>query len=335
MKKKFLAFTAAMILGTSTAATAKVDMCIFDLLGKSGESFNLMQEWSLSAKTWNVSLNLIPYQDEEQAQKDFDSGKCDGVYMTSMRARRYNKFAGSIDAIGAVRSNAIARKAISYVLDKRNQKRLISEVDGQKYEVAGIVQVGLAYIFVRDKKINSLDKAKGLKFAILHYDEAQKIVVESFGAIPVASDISDFVKKFNSGQVDAIAAPAYAYQPLEIAKGLGSNGGMFSFPVVNITGDLIIRSEKFPSNFGVLSREWFVRQLPKNFEMVNRLEEGVPNRYKMQFSQQDLMQFQRKLRTGRIGLTKKGIYDSSMMSVLKRARCTVERTNFECTLSDE
>ncbi len=46
--------------------------------------------------------------------------------MTSMRARAYNKFAGSIDAIGGVPSNDIAMKAISYVLDQRNAKRLVS-----------------------------------------------------------------------------------------------------------------------------------------------------------------------------------------------------------------
>ncbi|WP_228136855.1 hypothetical protein, partial [Acinetobacter baumannii] len=27
--------------------------------------------------------------------------------------------------------------------------------------------------------------------------------------------------------------------------------------------------------------------------------------------------------------------DATMMSVLKRARCTIERTNFECTLTGE
>jgi len=30
-----------------------------------------------------------------------------------------------------------------------------------------------------------------------------------------------------------------------------------------------------------------------------------------------------------------GIYDASMMTVLKKARCTVERTNFECSLGGE
>ena len=70
---------------------------------------------------------------------------------------------------------------------------------------------------------------------------------------------SDFVKKFNSGQVDVIAAPAYAYKPLEISKGM-ANGALFNFPAVNITGDLIIKPGKFPANFGTQSRQWFINK---------------------------------------------------------------------------
>lgn len=333
MKKGLWALSATALLVTATPAQAKQDICVFDLLGKAGESYKLVEEWKLAAKTWQGDVELIPYQDEEKAEKDFDAGKCDGVYMTSMRARKYNKFAGSVDAVGAVTSNAIAQKAISYVLDKRNQHRLTATMNGEKFEVAGIIQVGLAYIFVRDKKIDTIEKAKGKKFAYLHYDQAQKAIVESINLVAVPSDISDFVKKFNSGQVDVIAAPAYAYKPLEISKGL-ANGALFNFPVVNITGDLIIRPEKFPAGFGPQSRKWFINKLPSNFAMVQRLEAGM-NAKKITLTNEDKTRYQKMLRDGRMNLTKQGVYDASMMNVLKRARCTVERTNFECTLSGE
>jgi hypothetical protein len=333
MKKGFWALSATALFVMSTPVQAKQQICVFDLLGKAGESYKLIEEWKLASKTWQGDVELIPYQDEEKAEKDFDAGKCDGVYMTSMRARKYNKFAGSVDAVGAVTSNAIAQKAISYVLDKRNQHRLTATVNGDKFEVAGIIQVGLAYIFVRDKKIDTIEKAKGKKFAYLHYDQAQKAIVESIDLVAVPSDISDFVKKFNSGQVDVIAAPAYAYKPLEISKGL-VNGALFNFPVVNITGDLIIRPAQFPSGFGPQSRQWFVNKLPSNFAMVQRLEAGM-NAKKITLTNEDKTRYQKMLRDGRMNLTKQGVYDASMMNVLKRARCTVERTNFECTLSGE
>lgn len=333
MKKGLWALSAATLFVMATPVHAKQEICVFDLLGKAGESYKLIEEWKLSSKSWNGDVELIPYQDEEKAEKDFDAGKCDGVYMTSMRARKYNKFAGSVDAVGAVTSNAIAQKAITYVLDNRNRNRLVTSVNGDKYEVAGIIQVGLAYIFVRDKNIDTIEKAKGKKFAYLHYDHAQKAIVESIDLVAVPSDISDFVKKFNSGQVDVIAAPAYAYKPLEINKGLG-NGALFNFPVVNITGDLIIRPSKFPANFGIQSRQWFVKKLPSNFATVQRLEAGM-NARRITLSNEDKIRYQKMLRDGRMNLTKQGVYDANMMNVLKRARCTVERTNFECSLSGE
>jgi len=69
--------------------------------------------------------------------------------------------------------------------------------------------------------------------------------------------------------------------------------------------------------------------------MIKRLEMGVPSKIKMNFSAEDKTKYQKILREGRVSLTKQGVYDATMMSVLKRARCTVERTNFECTLNGE
>lgn len=334
MKKRLGIIGAAFCCAMGTVHAGQ-NVCVFDLLGKSGESYKLMEEWALAAKEWQADITLIPFQDEALIDRRLREGKCDAAYMTSMRARNYNKFAGSIDAIGGVTSNAIAQKAISYVLDKRNKHRMVTAQNGANYEVVGIVQIGLAYLFVRDKNLNSIEKVRGTKFAILQYDAAQKIMVESVGAQPIPSEITDFVKKFNSGQVDAIAAPAYAYKPLEIGKGVGVKGAMFTFPVVNVTGDLVARSDKFPTDFGIKSRAWFLQQLPQNFAMIKRLEMGVPSKIKMNFSAEDKIKYQKILRDGRLSLTKQGVYDATMMSVLKRARCTVERTNFECTLNGE
>ncbi|MBJ9723401.1 RND transporter [Acinetobacter calcoaceticus] len=333
--KKGLGIVSTVLCCAMGTAHAGQNVCVFDLLGKSGESYKMMEEWALAAKSWQADITLIPFQDEGLVDRRLREGKCDAAYMTSMRARNYNKFAGSIDAIGGVTSNSIAQKAISYVLDKRNKHRLVTAQNGMNYEVVGIIQIGLAYLFVRDKNLNSIEKVRGTKFAILQYDAAQKIMVESVGAKPIPSEITDFVKKFNSGQVDAIAAPAYAYKPLEIGKGVGTSGAMFTFPVVNVTGDLITRSDKFPIDFGIKSRDWFIQQIPQNFAMIKRLEMGVPAKIKMNFSAEDKTKYQKILREGRLSLTKQGVYDATMMSVLKRARCTVERTNFECTLNAE
>ena len=162
MKKTLLSMVAFSAIGLAgTAQAAKVDICVFDLLGKSGESFQMAQEWALAAKGWGADVNLIPRQDEAVADNDFKAGKCDGVFMTAMRARQYNKFAGSIDALGGAPSNEIAKRAITFALDKRNESKMVSNLSGKKYEVAGIAPLGSAFIFVRDKSINSIEKAAG------------------------------------------------------------------------------------------------------------------------------------------------------------------------------
>ena len=200
MKKIILALATFSTLGfVSSVQAAKVDVCVFDLLGKSGESYQMAQEWALAAKGWGADINLIPRQDEAVADNDFKAGKCDGVFMTAMRARQYNKFVGSIDALGGAPSNAIAQRAITFALDPRNATKMVSNLSGKKYEVAGIAPLGSAFIFVRDKKIDSIEKAAGKKFAVLGYDDAQKIMVQRVGAQAVISDVSNFVAKFNNG----------------------------------------------------------------------------------------------------------------------------------------
>ena len=335
MKKIMLAAFATSMMSVAVSAQAKVDVCVFDLLGKSGESFQMAQEWALAAKGWGAEVNLVPRQDEAVADNDFKAGKCDAVFMTAMRARQYNKFVGSIDSLGGVPSNSIAQKAITFALDKRNEAKMTTNLGGKKYEIGGIAPLGSAFIFVRDKKIDSIEKAAGKKFAVLSYDSAQKIMVQRVGAQAVPSDISNFVAKFNNGQVDMVGAPAYAYKPLEIYKGLGSTGAMFNFPVLQITADLVLRPEKFPEGFGQKSRDWFVKNLPKSFNMINRLENEIPAKYKLNLSAEDKLKYQKLLREGRLDLTKQGIYDPAMMSVLKKARCSVDKSNFECSLPGE
>ena len=336
MKKIALAIATTSILGLSASAqAAKVDVCVFDLLGKSGESYKMMQDWALAAKGWGADVNLLAITDEQVADNNFKAGKCSAVAMTAMRARPYNKFAGSIDSLGGAPSNEIAQRAITYVLDARNAAKMTTNLGGKKYEIGGIAPLGAAYIFVRDKNINSIEKAAGKKIAVLGHDDAQKIMAQRIGAQAVLSDISNFAAKFNNGQVDLVGAPAYAYKPLELSKGLGTKGAMFNFPILQVTADLVLHPEKFPAGFGQKSRDYFVKQLPKSFAMIKRYEAEIPAKYKLNLNGEEKLKYQKLMREGRMDMTKRGIYDAGMMSVLKKARCSVDKANFECALPGE
>ncbi len=62
----FLACTFGIFM--SPTVQAKQNVCVFDLLGKAGESYKVMEEWALAAKAWEADINLIPYKTEEQAE---------------------------------------------------------------------------------------------------------------------------------------------------------------------------------------------------------------------------------------------------------------------------
>ncbi len=53
-----------LLFGASCSgmAFANQTVCVFDLQGKAGEIFKSMEEWALSAKTWNANIKLIPLQ---------------------------------------------------------------------------------------------------------------------------------------------------------------------------------------------------------------------------------------------------------------------------------
>jgi hypothetical protein len=49
----------------------------------------------------------------------------------------------------------------------------------------------------------------------------------------------------------------------------------------------------------------------------------------------DKIGYVKLMRESRIDLTKEGIYNKKMMSLLKKVRCQQDSSSFECALNDE
>lgn len=331
MKTKIaMAMAAATLAVSANTAQAQV-VCVFDLLGTSGDVYTMMKDYALAANAWGAKITLKPYTDERVASEDFKAGQCDGVALTGMRGRQFNSFVGSIDAIGAVPSNTAARAVMQLV----SKPQLAADMVQSGYEVAGVTPLGSAYLFVNDRSINTLAKAAGKKLAVLDYDKAQARMVQRVGAQPVSADITTFGGMFNNGQVDIVGAPAVAFKPLELHKGLGSKGAIVRFPILQVTGNVIIRQNKFPAGFGQKSREWIASQLPRAMQNVEKTERDIPAKYWMEIPANDQVGYIKLMREARIELTKEGFYNTKMMSLLKRVRCQQNPSSFECALKDE
>lgn len=311
---------------TSLSANAGL-YCVFDPLGTQGPAFGIAKDFALVAKQWKIPLTLKAYTDERVVTEDFKAGQCDGIAVTTLRGRQFNHFVGSLDSVGAVPTNKHLRVALQALASPQMAPAMTT---GQ-YEVIGIAPLGGAYIMVRDRAINSIEKAAGKKIAVLDYDKSQAKMAQQMGLQPVASDITSFAAKFNNGQVDIIAAPAIAYKPFEIYKGLGSTGAVYRFPLIQMTGMMIIRKDKWPADLGAKARAYSLTQLDRAEALAKQAEDTIPANYWMELSAADKAKYVIMMRESRILLTQDGTYDPKMMKLLKKVRCKIDASAAECS----
>lgn len=312
-------------------ANATQAVCVYDPMGASGDIFSLMKDYQLTAKGLGVDLKLVPYSDEHSVVKDFKNQRCDAAVLTDFSSRQFNSYTGSMNAIGAMTNNAMAKVVFGLMGNPKLDTDMVS--DG--FEVAGIFPLGLAYIITKDRQLDNLSKWKGIRFAVLDSDPAQYEMVKKVGASPVPITIANMGTKFNAGQIDAMGTPALAFKAFELHKGMGSTGTMFRFPVTFVGVNVVTHQQAFPDGFGAKSRRWFAAQTPRLMESVIRLDKSIPDQYWSELSTNDKVGYIRLMREMRVKLIKEGIYNKKMTSLLKKVRCQQDPSNFECPLSDE
>ncbi len=318
----------APMLALAAIAPAQAQrFCIYDPVGAQGSIYALGKDYALAAKDWGATLELRAYTDERVAAEDFRAGQCDGVAMTGLRGRAFNPYVGSIDSLGSVPSYRhlhVVIEVLSSPLSAAGMKR-------GDYEVAGIIPLGAAYVFVRDRSIDSIEKAAGKKIAVLDFDKSQARLVQQMGAQPVSADITNYASRFNNGQVDIVVAPAIVYKPFEMYKGLGMTGAVYRLPLLQLTGNLIIRHDRFPAGFGQKSREYILSQLEVAERTIQQAEADIPAKYWLDLQPADRDKYALMMREARIELRREGFYDPRMMSLLKRVRCKIDAAAGECS----
>ena len=111
-----LAHLPASANGPDAAATARVGLppplpkpvhlsfCIFDPMGPQGKITQTATDLAKAAQDWNFFVTIKTYTDERVATEDFKAGQCEGVAISSLRARQFNATVGSIDAPGNLRN---------------------------------------------------------------------------------------------------------------------------------------------------------------------------------------------------------------------------------------
>lgn len=336
-----LALTVVCLTGAQAKSIGNPVVCVWDPIGQAGQIFDAAKGYALAAQKMGVELKLKAYTDERVASEDFRVGQCDALMATSIRTRPYAPVTAAIDHGGAATivkegkidinaSYEVVRKAIQVFASPGAAKLTIHD----RFEVGGILPTGAIYTFARDRAVFKNGFA-GVRMPAFDDDKVQAYMIQRIGAQPVSADISNFVSKFNNGSVDVIFAPAVAYKPLEIYRGVGSKGGVSRFPLAFSTLQLVLERSSFPEGFGEKSRQFWAGQFDQIIGSVRKAEADLPAELIVDYPLEAAIAFVVSQRDTRVELAGKGFYDKQGLKVMKRIRCSIYSGASECANSAE
>ena len=333
-------FTFIMILATQTTAQATTQaatqisrienrtLCVFDPMGAYGDTYGLIKEYAQKMKVEGVDFTLKAYTDESVAANDFIGPVCDAAVLTGTRARDFNNFTGTIEAMGALPTYQNLRVLLNILGNNKLSKYMKKD----EFEVSDVYPVGAVFLFVNDKNINSVGRLAGKRLATMNYDDAANTMVTQIGAAPVNSHITNFGGKFNNGAVDVCYSPSLGYNAFELYKGLDPNGGIIRFPLAQMNAQIIVKRNRFPENFGDTSRKLVISQLTKAFDIIDKKDQSIDEKWWIELPSDDKEKYLEMFRDVRITLEKTNIYHTSMLKLMKKIRCKENPASTECSM---
>ncbi|MFT4628688.1 MAG: hypothetical protein ACI8PZ_007384 [Myxococcota bacterium] len=304
---------AAVLAMPAIASAAPLSMCVYDPGGAAGDAFQAAKKYQTAALDWGAQLELRPYTSESVAANDFRNGKCDAALLTGVRSQQFSKAAYSIESMGVL-PNYDALKASLGTLAKEAASSLMVSGD---YEVAGVFPAGAVYLYINDRSRVDLAALAGKKVCTLDFDPSAKFMVEHIGAQVVPADVGTFASLFNNKSCDVAYAPATAYGPLELYKGLGDDGGIVKFPLSQLTLQVLIRSSSLPSGFGQASRAWAAGQFDSVLELTTKAEADVDPKYWVTIPAADSTKYVAMFKDVRGQLVSQGVYDPTVVKLLE------------------
>ena len=328
---RILQLISALALGLCAVSNAhaaeKRTLCVYDPGGGSGDIFTMMKDFRLKALALGVDFEMKPFTDEKSASDDFKAKQCDAALITGTRARPMHKFSSTIEAMGGLPTYDMLKKTIGLL----SSSKAAGFMKSGNVEIGGLFPGGAVYLYVRDRNMNSVSKLAGKRMATMNFDKAAQIMVQKVGASMINADVATFAGMFNNGSVDACYAPAFAFNALELYKGVGSKGGVVKYPLAQMTLQLLIHSDRFPAGFGGKTRKLAAQSFETGRATAKRAEGTIPAKAWIEIPAADKAKYDQMFLDVRVELRDKHkVYDAKALKVLRKVRCKVDGTRAEC-----
>lgn len=327
LMQRYLALVALIFMVSTVQAAEKRTLCVYDPGGASGDIFAMMKDFRLKALELGVEFEMKPFVDEKSASDDFKAKQCDAALITGTRARPLHKFSSTIEAMGGLPTYDMLKKTISLL----SSAKAAGFMKSGNVEVAGLFPGGAVYLYVRDRGMNSVSKLAGKRMATMNFDKAAQIMVQKVGASMINADVATFAGMFNNGSVDACYAPAFAFNALELYKGVGKKGGVVQYPLAQMTLQLLIHTDRFPAGFGGKTRALAAQSFEVGRSTAKRAEGTIPASAWIEIPKADKAKYDQMFLDVRVELRDKHkVYDAKALKVLRKIRCRVDATRAEC-----
>jgi len=330
MKRATTLFLAGTLLVAAQSATAAVKrtFCVFDIIGGSGDTYNIMKDYKTAAIGWGVDVQLKPFTDEKIAAEDLKANQCDAAVLTGIRGRQFNSYTGSMDSIGAIPDYEAMRTVITVLAS--NNPHVNEKLVSGPYEVGGVFPLGAAYLFMKDRTIDTVAEMSGKSIAVMEYDSAQANMSSRVGMSPVLSDISNFAGRFNNNAVDICFSPITAFSALELYKGMQPDGGILDYVLGQLSAQVILRKDRFPEGFANQSRQFILGQFDRALRIIDNASDKVDPKWWVRMPEANKIDYRQMMRDARIDLAQQGVYNKDMMTLLRKVRCKHSPSLAEC-----
>jgi Solute-binding protein AdeT 1/2 len=330
-RRAFACFLFFVSSGLHANPVTPLTMCVFDFVGVGGPVHEEMKSYQIDAVRWGVDLSLKVYTDDRVASEEFKNGVCDMLNLPDIRAREYNDFTGSISAVGALPTY----EHLGIVIKTLSHTSAADFMRQGDYEIVGIAPIGAVFLFVNDTNIHAPRDLAAKRITVLENAPATVYIAKNIGMTPVSSGIRNALQKFNNRVVDVTGAPALAYEPMEMYKGLEPNGGIIKWPTLQITMQLIVRWQKVPEGFGQNSRDLMASKYHQEIREIEQSEVAIPEKYWINISDEAKNEWNDFFRQARITLRGEGVYHPKALKLFARVRCKLDPLLAECTAKDQ
>lgn len=320
-------FLILLLNSSSLFALEKRVLCVWDIVGNAGPIADAVKEYQLEAMKWGVEFELAVNTSERIITEQFRAKKCDAAVVSELRIRNFVKFAGSLFAVGGIPDFDHLRLMHQLLAAPQSAERM----QEGPFEIAGIVPGGAVYVFVRDRSINSLNKAVGRKVAVMGDDKYQQQMVELIGATPVSVTEATAGSMFNNGALDVLPAPAVAYGPLELYRGLAPDGGIIRFPLSQISAQVIFWRDRMPEDYGQKSREYFFANFDRALHEITKAQAQIDEKWWIDIPEEDKAKYDTLMDEVRIKAVEAGYWDGEMIKLQRRVRCKFDPQRAECS----